>query len=155
MSVKSLFADVRVSHLPLPAPALVSPTTPLSEAIAEMKKRESGCILIADKGRLKGIFTERDLLNRVLGKKIDPRAPIASVMTERPVTSAEDAFLVYVVDLMGEKGYRHVPLVSRSGQVKGVISVTHIITYLAEHFPAEVYNLPPRLDQRSHTSEGG
>ena len=154
-SAKTLFADARVSHLPLPPAVLVSPKTPLSQAIDLMKKGESGCVLICEEQRLRGLFTERDLLNRVMGKGLPPNTPIERLMTPDPVTLSDDVFLVHVVDMMDDKGFRHIPLVSLSGEVKGLVSVSHIITYLAEHFPAEVYNLPPRLDQRSHTSEGG
>ena len=154
-SAKTLFADAKVSHLHLPPAALVGPNTPLFQAIELMKKGESGCILICEGKRLQGLFTERDLLNRVLGKNADPVTPIARFMTPSPIALSEDAFLVRVVDLMDEKGFRHIPLVDGAGEVKGLISASHIVTYLAEHFPAEVYNLPPRLDQRSHTSEGG
>ena len=153
-SAKTLFADAKVSHLHLPPAVQVSPKTPLSQAIDLMKKGE-GCILICEGKRLRGLFTERDLLNRVMGKAVDPTAPIERFMTPDPVTLSDDAFLVRVVDMMDEKGFRHIPLVDSGGEVKGLVSVSHIITYLAEHFPAEVYNLPPRLDQRSHTSEGG
>ena len=155
MSAKTLFADVKASQLHLPEAIQVSPKTPLSQAIDQMKKSESGCILICEGKKLRGLFTERDLLNRVMGKQVEMNTPIEHFMTSDPVTLAEDAFLVHVVDLMDEKGFRHIPLVNRSGEVKGLVSVSQIITYLAEHFPAEVYNLPPRLDQRSHTSEGG
>ena len=154
-SAKTLFADAKVSHLHLPPAVLVSPKTSLSQAIELMKKGESGCILICDGKRLRGLFTERDLLNRVMGQNADPATPIERFMTPNPVTLSEDAFLVRVVDMMDEKGFRHIPLVDPEGEVKGLLSVSHIITYLAEHFPAEVYNLPPHLDQRSHTSEGG
>lgn len=154
-SAKTLFADARASHLKLPKPLQLTPQTPLVHAIDAMKRGETGCILICDGERLEGIFTERDLLNRVLGKEADPNAPIERFMTPKPITLPEDTYLVHVVDLMDEKGFRHIPLVNRSGEVTGLVSVSHIITYLAEHFPAEVYNLPPKLDQRSYTSEGG
>lgn len=155
MSAKTLFADVKVSQLHLAEAIQVSPKTPLSQAVDKMGQGESGCILICEGKKLVGLFTERDLLNRVLGKEVDPNAPIERFMTPGPITLPEDAFLVHVVDRMDEKGFRHIPLVDRSGEVKGLVSASHVITYLAEHFPAEVYNLPPRLDQRSYTSEGG
>ena len=155
MSAKTLFADVKASQLHLPEAIQVSLKTPLSQAIDQMKKGESGCILICEGEKLRGLFTERDLLNRILGKSVDPNTPIERFMTPDPVTLPEDAFLVHVVALMDEKGLRHVPLINRAGEVKGLVSVNQIITYLAEHFPAEVFNLPPHLDQRSHTSEGG
>lgn len=155
MSAKTLFADVKVSQLQLPEAIQVSAKTPLSQAIDQMRKGESGCILICEGKKLRGLFTERDLLNRVLGKEIDPNTPIERLMTPDPLTLKPDAFLVHVVDLMDAKGLRHIPLVDHSGEVKGLVSVSQIITYLAEHFPAEVFNLPPRLDQRSQTSEGG
>ena len=155
MSAKTLFSDVRASQLELAAPVQVSPKTPLSQAVDEMKKGKGGCALVCDGNRLRGIFTERDLLNRVLGKEVNPEMPIEQFMTAEPLTLPEDVFLVHIVDLMDQHGFRHITLIGHTGEVKGIVSAADVISYLAEHFPAEVYNLPPRLDQKSQTSEGG
>src|SRR5882672_7430829 len=58
----------------------VSPHTPLSSAIEAMKKDEGGCVIVSDDGRVAGIFTERDLLNKVVGQNIDLDSPISQWM---------------------------------------------------------------------------
>jgi CBS domain-containing protein len=57
--------------------------------------------------------------------------------------------------LMDQGDYRHVPIVDRDGMVEGMISIHNIIDFLAEIFPEEVLNLPPRTNQYMNTQEGG
>src|SRR6266576_3109214 len=71
--------DQRVSVLPTDDYVVVSPYTPLSQAIEAMKNDEGGCVIISDDGRVAGIFTERDLLTRILGEKVDLESPISDL----------------------------------------------------------------------------
>ena len=63
--------DQRVGVLDTRDYVAVSPHTPLSNAIEAMKNDEGGCVIISDDGRVAGIFTERDLLTKVLGQNVD------------------------------------------------------------------------------------
>jgi len=55
---------------------------------------------------------------------------------------------------MEEGGYRHLPVVDVTGKPLGVLSVKRIVHYLAEHFPATVYNLPPDPSSVPQSAEG-
>jgi len=55
---------------------------------------------------------------------------------------------------MTERGYRHIPLLDERGRRAGMIAARDVVNYVAEHFPAEVVNLPPRLDQVFKTPGG-
>ena len=68
--------DQKVSVLPTDDLVVVSPFTPLSQAIEAMKNDEGGCVIVSDDGRVAGIFTERDLLTKVLGENVDLNSPI-------------------------------------------------------------------------------
>src|SRR5438046_5649081 len=72
--------DQRVSVLQTDDYVAVSPHTPLSQAIEAMKDDEGGCVIVADGGRVAGIFTERDLLTKVLGESPDLESPISEWM---------------------------------------------------------------------------
>ncbi|HEX8843123.1 MAG TPA: CBS domain-containing protein [Pyrinomonadaceae bacterium] len=129
--------------------------TPLTEAIEQMKKDEGGCAIVCDEGgRVVGIFTERDLLNKVIGKEVDMNSPVSSVMSAAVATLSTDATIGDAVRVMDEKSYRNVPLV-REGRLIGSISVFDVITYLAESYPKETMNLPPVPAQVMDTPEGG
>lgn len=132
----------------------IEPTTKLHEAIERMKEDEGGCVIICEAGRITGIFTERDLISKVIGEEVDMDAPVSHYMTATVETLSADATIGDAVELMNRKGYRNIPLV-RDGQLYGSISVFDIITYLAESYPKETMNLPPVPAQVMDTQEGG
>jgi CBS domain-containing protein len=146
--------DQRVSVLPTDDYVAVSPYTPLSQAIEVMKKDENGCVIVSDDGRVAGIFTERDLLTKVLGQNVNLDSPISEWMQAKVETLSSEATIGDAVRLMNEKSFRNVPLVKR-GELVGSISVFDIITYLAECYPKATMNLPPLPAQVMDTVEGG
>jgi len=133
----------------------VRPDTPLAEAIEQMKKDEGGCAIVCDeRGAVVGIFTERDLLNKIVGQQVDLSAPVGDWMSRAVSTLSTDATIGDAVRMMDEKSYRNIPLV-REGQLIGSISVFDVITYLAESYPKETLNQPPVASQVMDTPEGG
>ena len=85
--------------------------TPLADALREMREHRQGCILVTRDGKLSGIFTERDVLMKVVGTNIDlERTPIRPYMTRDPVRLPEDAIVAYALNKMCVEGFRHVPL---------------------------------------------
>jgi CBS domain-containing protein len=133
---------------------VVSPHTPLSQAIEAMKQDEGGCVIISDDGRVVGIFTERDLLTKVLGEKVDLESPIGQWMQPNVETLSPEATVGDAVRLMNERSFRNIPLVKK-GELIGSISVFDIITYLAECYPKATMNLPPLPAQVAETIDGG
>ena len=146
--------DQRVSVLQTDDYVAVSPYTPLSQAIEAMKDDEGGCVIVSDDGRVAGIFTERDLLNKVMGEDVDLDSPISKWMQPSVETLSSEATIGDAVRLMNEKSFRNIPLV-KGGQLVGSISVFDIITYLAECYPKETMNLPPLAAQVMDTVDGG
>jgi CBS domain-containing protein len=132
-----------VSRLHPTPPWQVAPGQPVTEAIALMRREQVGCILVCASERLVGIFTERDLLRRVLATGKPLTLPIAECMTCDPVVVHPKDSVGSAVQRMEEGGYRHLPVVDEDGRPVGVLSVKRIVHYLVEHFPAIVYNLPP------------
>lgn len=146
--------DQRVSVLSTDDYVAVSPFTPLSQAIEAMKNDEGGCVIISDDGRVAGIFTERDLLTKVLGNQVDLDSPIKQWMQPQVETLSLQATVGDAVRLMNERSFRNIPLVE-NGELKGSISVFDIITYLAECYPKATMNLPPLSAQVMDTVDGG
>jgi len=133
----------------------VSPATALSTAIESMSQDEGGCAIVcAADGSVVGIFTERDLLTKVIGQEIDWNTPVRELMSPIVATLTPQATIGDAVTIMNEKGYRNVPLV-KDGKLVGSISVFDIITYLAESYPQTTMNLPPNPDQVMESTDGG
>jgi CBS domain-containing protein len=144
----------KVSVLTTDDYVVVSPFTPLSQAIEAMKDDEGGCVIVSDDGRVAGIFTERDLLTKVLGREVDMESPIKLWMQPDVLTLTPEATIGDAVRLMNEKSFRNIPLV-KDGELRGSISVFDIITYLAECYPKATMNLPPLPAQVMDTVDGG
>lgn len=132
-----------VSRLQSPPPLILNPQQTIRQAVALMQQQHSGCVLICQEHRLVGIFTERDLLKRVLGPGKTLSFPLRDCMTPDPVVVRAKESVGTALRRMQEGGYRHLPVVDETGQPVGMLSVKHIVRYLVEHFPSTVYNLPP------------
>jgi CBS domain-containing protein len=133
----------------------ISPSTPLSEAIEAMKRDEGGCAIVcAADGSVVGIFTERDLLTKIIGQKIDFNTPVRDLMSPIVATLEPEATMAEAVSIMNGRGYRNIPLV-KNNKLVGSISVFDVIRYLAESYPKTTMNLPPNPDQVMESTEGG
>ncbi len=133
----------------------IEPSTPLCRAIQVMKKDEGGCAIIcAADGSVVGIFTERDLLNKIVGQDVDENTPVSNWMSPVVSTLAPTATIGDAVDIMNDKGYRNIPLV-KDGKLVGSISVFDVIRYLAESYPKATMNLPPNPHQVMESIDGG
>lgn len=143
-----------VRHLPLPDPIILSEETPITEAIKKMQDERRGCVLVEKGGRLSGLVTERDILVKYIGSLSETYFTLKEIMTVSPTTLLPDVSLEKALQVMTEGGYRHVPLVDSENRIFGVVAARNIVSYIAEHFPAEVFNLPPRLEQKMESPEG-
>lgn len=92
------------------------------EAAHRMRDREVGAVMITAAGRLEGIFTERDLLMRVVARDRDPdRTRLHEVMTADPDTIDGNETAITALGRMSEGGYRHLPVL-RDGRLVGIVS---------------------------------
>jgi CBS domain-containing protein len=114
-----------------------SPGTLVYAAAKLMTKHKVSAIVVVEKSRLVGIFTERDAVSRVIAKGRDPRATaLAAVMTKNPQTVDPDESLGYALLQMYEKGFRHMPVVD-GGVPIGIISARKALDPELEEFESE------------------
>jgi CBS domain-containing protein len=143
-----------VSRLSPTAPLRVRPEQAVADAIDLMRHHRVGCVLVCRDVRLVGIFTERDLMRRVLAEGLPLTVPVSAAMTPDPVVVYPKESVGAAVRRMEEGGYRHLPVVDPAGRPLGVLSVKRIVHYLVEHFPSTVYNLPPDPNAFPQQPEG-
>lgn len=104
-------------------PAQLPPHTAVREAVRLMAKRQIGAVLVTEKGGLAGIFTERDMVNRVVAVGRDPDTTLlGEVMTPNPRTIESAAPALAALRIMQNGQFRHLP-VMRDGRLAGVLSM--------------------------------
>ena len=119
----------------------IAPDVSVFEAVAEMNRLRIGAIVILDQGKLAGIFTERDVLLRVVGAGIDPKVVrVSEVMTREVVTVGPEALIEEVAAMFTAKRCRHLPVVGE-GRLQGLISIGDISRWVADAHRAEAEHL--------------
>jgi len=101
-----------------------SATETVLDAIRRMNDEHVGSVLVMERLRLVGIFTERDVLRRVVGSRLPPdRTRLSDVMTTDLVCCGPETTIDSVAELMRSRRIRHVPVVDVDGFVAGLVSI--------------------------------
>jgi CBS domain-containing protein len=132
-----------VARLEPTAPRQIDAACPVAGAVAVLREYRVGCLLVTRDGRLVGIFTERDLLTRVLAAGLSLDTPVRRVMTPDPVSVGLQEPIRQAIRRMQDGGYRHLPVIDAEYRPVGILSAKRVIRYIADHFPHVVYTLPP------------
>jgi len=99
------------------------------QAVCAMVERNIGAVPVVHKGQLVGIFSERDLMRRVVAEGRDARTTyMAEVMTDDPMTVSISEELESCMALMRRHGFRHLP-VCHEGQLVGIVSLRDILLH--------------------------
>jgi len=134
-------------------PAAVAPDATVLEAVEVMAEHSVGAVAVVENGQLRGIFTERDVMMRVVLRHRSPQdTRVGEVMTSPAETitdeTAEEDALVHMV----ERHVRHLPIVSRNGQVSGMLSIRNLLEYRVDELARELHSLDQYL---SNDGPGG
>jgi CBS domain-containing protein len=126
-------------------PIRMAPDASVADAVTRMAdKRRAGVVIVDSGGRLIGIFTERDLLTRVVRQRRDlEHTRLADVMTADPEALGLDDRICFAVNRMHAAGYRTVPLVDAEHRPIGIVTVNDVVGWLARIFPEAILNLRP------------
>jgi CBS domain-containing protein len=129
----SLLRD-RISELAPKKPISVAPTMPVGDVLRLMVKHRIGCVMVADRNRPLGIFSERDALRKINTNAAELAArPVREFMTPNPQTLVADAKIAFAVQRMDLGGYRHLPIVDERGELVGIISARDILRHLTDN----------------------
>jgi CBS domain-containing protein len=149
--------DEKLKTLRRREPLTVRPGTTLEDCLGLVQGAGVGdSVFVTDKkGHLKGVLTERDIFAKLVRAEVDLTQPVESLMVDHPWTLHLDEPIRHAIDLMQTGRYRNVPLVDDDGNLVGVVRPVDVLKFLAEAFPEELLNLPPRPHQRMRAQEGG
>ena len=128
----------------------------LREAIDNIQKYHIGCILLENDNKITGIFTERDIVQKIVGKRHNlEKECVADYMTKSPdVLHLKDP-IAFALNKMIAGGYRHIPIVDKMEKPIGVIAMDNIINHLGDCFFDDIINLPPTPLRNQKQREGG
>ena len=155
-NIEDILKETKIYQILRPKCVNSSPDISVQEALDLMHREKSGYIVIRDEHlRVLGLFTERDVLMKVMCPGVKLTEPLKKYMNTELVALSKSDTVGAALNAMKKYNVRHIPLVDEMGQMTGVLSVRTIANFLSELFPTEVFNLPPKSDQTFHTAEGG
>ena len=121
--------------------AKVASTVTVAEAVKEMNRRRIGSVLVMEGDKIAGIFTERDVLTRVVADDRDPKTtPITTVMTHNVKSVGPETTVQQMMEIFAEKRCRHMPVV-KDDKLLGLISIGDVSRWVASAHRAEAESL--------------
>src|SRR5258706_8411541 len=120
----------------------VAKTATVHEAITLMTQKRIGAVVVIEDGRAAGIFSERDLMAKVVLDRRDPdKTTIAQVMTSPVLTVLTDSKPQDALQLMLDRHIRHLPIADAEGRVVGMLSIRDLMAEQIEELKSEVQGL--------------
>jgi len=117
----------------------VSPSATVLDAIHLMNERRIGALVVTAADRILGIFTERDVLRRVVGKELAPSAvTVQQVMTTEVLCCPPETDLDDAARIMRDRRIRHLPVATKDGQLLGLVSIGDINAQYASAQEAQI-----------------
>jgi CBS domain-containing protein len=139
---------------PKPAGTLGEMAT-IRAAVDLMLEQKLGAVIVEEAGQPVGIFTERDLMRRVVAAGIGLDRALEEVMTPEPETLGLDDGVAYALNRMTVGGFRNIPIVDDEDTLVGIISQREVVDYIVSLLPGHVINLPPLPDLEARHKHGG
>ncbi|NQV15602.1 CBS domain-containing protein [bacterium] len=136
--------DDHISTVKLKTPITTVGETSVADCLELMREKRIGCLLVVEAEKLIGIFTERDIIRRVVGKGLShSEIKVSDFMTTDPDTLTADAPLAFALNYMVVGGYRHVPVVDENNHPEACLSIKDILKHIGNHYFSAISNLPP------------
>jgi CBS domain-containing protein len=154
-SVKGTFETDPISALALPAPVAIGVDATIGAALAAVQKQAQGYVLIVEGGRPRAIMSERDVLMKIVARDIKYETNVMEVASRIPVTLTDRETIARAIKIMIADGAEYIPVVANDGRATAVLRAVDVMHFLAEAFPREILNLPPRPNQTLPRPEGG
>ncbi|MEA3286092.1 MAG: CBS domain-containing protein [Candidatus Marinimicrobia bacterium] len=143
-ATEAIHLDAPITTVKLRKPVTIAGETSVADCLELMREERIGCLLITENKQVVGIFTERDIIRRIVGKNLAHKdINVSDYMTSDPDTLTEDAPLAFALNYMVLGGYRHVPIVDENNSPVACLSIKDVIKHIGNHYFSEIVNLPP------------
>jgi CBS domain-containing protein len=140
---KEAFWTEPIGKVDLQRPAIVSSGTAIIDAVKQMKYNQIGCVLVLDETqKLIGILSNGDLMHEFVGSTLSGDTPVDTIMTRDPSSASPDLTVQEALELFDSNKFRQLPILS-GDTIEGILSVRGLMTFISEHLPLQVMNLPP------------
>jgi CBS domain-containing protein len=134
---------LKIAQVP---PPLVELGASVLEAVELMAERGVGAVGVVEKDLLRGIFTERDVMLRVVLRERDPKLTLVrDVMTAPPETVSEDITEEAALVQMVERHVRHLPIVAKDGRLQAMLSIRNLLEHRVDELARELHSLDQYL----------
>ncbi len=153
--VRGTFETDPISALGLPSPVAVEIDASVGAALEAVQHQGSGYVLILEDGRPRGIMTEREVLMKIVARDVKYNAGVMDFASPITVTLTDKETIARGVKVMVAEGIDNIPIVDANGRATAVLRTLDVIHFLAEAFPEQLLNLPPRPHQTMPKPEGG
>jgi CBS domain-containing protein len=119
----------------------VIPGTPVIDAVRRMNQERIGALLVCENGEMVGIFTERDVLCRVVDEGRDPkRTKVFEVMTSEVIAVRPDTVVEDAMAIISERRFRHLPVLDE-GSLVGLVSAGDLTKWVSRHQEGHIQHL--------------
>lgn len=153
MTLLQSFHNEPITRLDLSFFGTAASGTPVRAVIEQMRSGKYNCVLVIRDNRTAGIFTDRDVLLKVVDRPDVWDEPVDNFMTAAPFVVTASSHASDAMSIMDQYHVRNVPVVSADGEVVGNFTPYAVMKFLADTFPADIYNRPPepkRFARRRH-----
>ncbi|BAA79182.1 conserved hypothetical protein [Aeropyrum pernix K1] len=119
---------LKAKHVMSTPPVTIEVGRSIAEAARLMAERGVGSLIVVDKqGLVKGILTERDIINSLASGKACAEGKVEDIMSRNPIVASPDDDLEIIIEKMRDMNIRHIPVIDEDGRPLGMISVRDII----------------------------
>ncbi len=130
---------IKIAKVPPPG---VSADVRVLDAVSTMKEAKMGACVVFENNKLVGIFSERDLMLRVVAAGLDPdKTPVREVMTTKLEILTTQADSSEALELLVSRHIRHLPILDEDGSVAGLLSVRDLLQHHAEELVDQLNSL--------------
>lgn len=134
---------LEIAHVPA---VVVAPDATVIEAIEASVPTRVGAVAVVEKNRLIGMFTERDVMLKVVLKRLDPdKTVLRDVMTSPVKTIPPDTPVPEVLRMMLERHIRHLPISPDGKSVMGMLSIRNVLQHMVEDLQTDLRHMESYL----------
>ena len=154
-NVRGTFETDPISALGLPSPVTIGSDATIGAALEAVQRQGNGYVLIVEDAHPRGIMTEREVLMKIVARDVKYNTNVMEYASPIRVTLTDNETIARGVKVMVAEGIDNIPIVDANGRATAVLRTLDVVQFLAEAFPEQLLNLPPRPHQTLPKPEGG